>query len=344
MQAVFFMIGFLLVQQPLAYAKANGDSLFMAQAPQDIALTLSIRKVAKSKDDSVYSTHTLHYYNANKSAWDSIEIGIKARGNFRLKHCYFPPITISIKGKNARGTVFEGNKKLKLVLPCDQARGSNELIVREYLCYKLYEVFTQYAFRTRLVNIDLTEQRKEKIRSFKLKGILIEDIDKTAKRFGATAMKDIKVDAFALDDTTALQFDFFQYLIANTDWSKSNQHNSKIIHRKDKYIPLPYDFDLSGLVDAPYAFVSLVGDHEELPIENVRQRYYRGNCRSAEATAFVRQKYLTKEALLLAVPDTLKDELSEKEIKDIKEYLKDFFDILKDDFAFRNYITDMCRQ
>jgi len=70
--------------------------------------------------------------------------------------------------------LFEGNKKLKLVLPCDYGKGSNDLILKEYLCYRLYEHITPYSFKTRLVNIELTEQREKKNRNFSIKGILIE--------------------------------------------------------------------------------------------------------------------------------------------------------------------------
>ena len=37
--------------------------------------------------------------------------------------------------------------------------------------------------------------------------------------------------------------------------------------------PVPYDFDFSGLVDAPYA-----GPPEGIPVETVRDRIYRGYC------------------------------------------------------------------
>ena len=47
----------------------------------------------------------------------------------------------------------------------------------------------------------------------------------------------------------------FQYMIANTDWSTTFLHNAKLIQLNDtkKYIPLAYDFDMAGFVDAPYA-------------------------------------------------------------------------------------------
>jgi hypothetical protein len=35
-------------------------------------------------------------------------------------------------------------------------------VLKEYLCYKLYEALTDYCFQTRLVNINLAENRKKK--------------------------------------------------------------------------------------------------------------------------------------------------------------------------------------
>jgi len=192
------------------------------------------------------------------------------------------------------------------------------------------------------VNIDLTEQRRKKEKMFQLKGILIEDIGKTAKRTGAKAVEVARIDPRTLQDTNALRFDLFQFLISNTDWSKASQHNSKLIFRRSKYIAIPYDFDMSGLVDAPYSVVSRVGE-EQLPIESVRDRYYRGYCRSADISQFVRNEFLSKEKMLMAVPDDLKGELSDREIAALKDYLGQFFDVLKNDSQFNQQILANCR-
>ena len=67
----------------------------------------------------------------------------------------------------------------------------------------------------------------------------------------------------------------FQYMIGNTDFGVSANHNIILMQSaKDstaKPIVVPYDFDYAGFVDAYYAV-----PNEGLPIENVRQRLYRG--------------------------------------------------------------------
>jgi len=323
-------------------SQAKTDALFDIKEPLNIKLSLSVKEIRKSREDTLYLSHKLYYRNAS-GTYDSIKVGLKGRGNSRMQICYFPPLWVKIQKKDAKGTVFEGNKKVKLVVPCEGQKESNDLILREYLCYKLYEIVTPYAFRTRLVNIELTEKRKKKTDTWQQKGIMIEDVDKTAKRFDATELNEAKLSAASLHDTSALRFDLFQFMIANTDFSKGFQHNSKLIYQKPNVIPIPYDFDMSGLVDAHYAVVSQVNG-EQLPIESVTERYYRGHCRSHELTEFVRKEFLSKEEKFLATTDELKDELPAKEIEEIKEYLQDFFNILKDDGLFEREVVSRCRE
>jgi len=325
-----------------AFGQARPDSLFSSNVPLDIAMNISIDRLKNTNGDSAWVSNML-YYKDSAGLNDSIKVDVKTRGFYRLNLCYFPPLSIKFAKKDAKGTLFEGNKKMKLVVPCDNQKRSNALVVREYLCYKLCEVITPYSFRTRLVNLDLTEQRGKKTRNFKLKGILVEDVDKLAKRCDAKAEEKTAIPPDGLQDTAALRFYMFQLLIANTDWSTSAQHNVKLIHQKGgDYISLAYDFDLSGIVNAPYAFVSLDAGNQ-LPIDNVTQRLYRGYCRAPGVTEFVRKEMLAKEKELMAVPDVLKGELDDKEIRGIKKYLDEFFDILRNDFLFRTKVLENCR-
>src|SRR5215831_18424173 len=116
MKNIFTIILMLLFTHQ-AFTQTRVDSLLDIQQPLKIALTLSIKQVGGSKEDTAYLAHVLYYENAAGSR-DSIPVGLKARGNFRLQQCYFPPLKISIAKKDAENTIFEGNKKLKLVLPC----------------------------------------------------------------------------------------------------------------------------------------------------------------------------------------------------------------------------------
>lgn len=319
----------------------QADPLFSREEPLDIALSLSVKEIKKTRDDTSYMAHTIYFRNSS-GAYDSIKADLKARGNSRMQLCYFPPIKIKIDKKNAKGTLFEGNRKLKLVLPCLDHKESTDLILREYLCYKLYEVVTPYAFKTRLVDIELTEIKKRKKESHNQKGILIEDADKTARRFDAKLLKDQKVHASSLHDTMAFRFDLFQYMISNTDWSNEFGHNTKLFYHNQRVIAIPYDFDMSGLVDASYAVVSQVNG-EQLPVSSVTERYYKGICQPDNIVQLVRKEFISREDEFLSVPDKLNGQLSDKKIKAIKDYLEEFFSILKDDDLFYHQVLKNCR-
>jgi hypothetical protein len=322
--------------------QAPGDPLFSEQTPLDMSLKISISSIKDAKKDSIYLTHKL-YYRPSSGSYDSLHVDLKGRGNFRFRECYFPPLWIRIKSKDAKGTVFEGNKKLKLVLPCYTRESGNILILKEFLCYKLYQEITPYSFQTRLTNIDLTEERGRNNKSFKIKGILIEDMNKIASRLQARPLANVRINPAALNDTSTMRFELFQFMISNTDWSAVFQHNAKlIVQGSDKYVSLIYDFDMSGLVNAPYSVVSEING-EKLDINHVTERYYRGYCHSPGVMEYVRREFISKEERLMAVPDQLKGELSDKEIKGIKGYLREFFIILKNDRYFKIDILDRCR-
>ena len=324
------------------YGQQIEPMLFDRTTPLDITLKVSIRQVANTKRDSIYLPHILYFGNKN-GQMDSVKAGLKSRGNFRLKECYFPPLWIKFNKKDIKGTVFEGNKKLKLVLPCYKQKGSNALVVREYLCYKLFELVSPYFFKTQLVNIDFINLKNKKEENYPLIGILIEDLDVTAKRLHARALKNTKLHPVVLQDTADLRFAFFQFMISNVDLSSAYQHNTKLIQlSRGDYLSLPYDFDFSGLVNAPYSFVSEVGG-ESLGMAHVRDRLYRGYCRPAGVTEIVRKEFLAKKDAILSCADAYKNDLTEDDISDIKNYLEDFFNILSKDALFKESISIQCR-
>src|SRR6187431_2319730 len=72
------------------------DQLFIDRTPLNLSLTMSIKEIAGSKEDSTYISHMLYLKNADGSL-DSIPCGLKGRGNYRLKNCFFPPLWLKMK-------------------------------------------------------------------------------------------------------------------------------------------------------------------------------------------------------------------------------------------------------
>jgi hypothetical protein len=106
-----------------------------------------------------------------------------------------------------------------------------------------------------------------------------------------------------------------------------------------KKVPLSYDFDMAGLVNAPYATIN-----ESLNIKSVKERLYRGYCRDESVTEYVRAKYIQLEPEIMAVLSDHQSYFSEDEFPNMKKYIESFFSILKDDKKFKNSILLKCRE
>lgn len=313
--------------------------LFLEEGPLSMELGISMKQMKKSSSDTVYFPTLLRYKN-EQGTWDSLRIRVRARGNFRRKYCNFPPLRIKISKTDARGSVFAGTKNLKLVIPCQTAKSYQELIFREFLCYKLFEPITRFAFSTRLVNMKLTDLDSKSGKKFELTGFFIEDDDAVARRLDAVAKDDVKLHPMHLQDTNALRLDHFQYMIANSDFSTTFLHNVKVLQTKsNQKIALPYDFDMAGLVNASYATFD-----ESLGIQSVRERVYKGFCRDEQLSQYVRQEFVRLEPTFKEVISHYGHYFDAKELAGIQKFIDSFFEILGDDSYYRTNILLKCRE
>src|SRR5207248_8610318 len=58
----------------------------------------------------------------------------------------------------------------------------------------------------------------------------------------------------AFDEDALTTMMMLEYMLGNTDYSIWSRHNVAIVQDKmRKFFPVPFDFDLSGMVHAPYA-------------------------------------------------------------------------------------------
>ena len=277
--------------------------LFQANEPFSIKLQLSIKDVKKNTNDSTYQEAMLYFKNKSV-AWDSLKIKLRARGNNRRDNCHYVPLKLKFNKSATKATPFKGNKKLKLVLPCLIEANNDDYVIKELMAYKLYEIVTPVHFKTRLVNIEFLEERGKRIKENDMKGFFIEDIDNVAKRLNGNEIKR-RILPLQQDDLASIRNSFFQYMIANTDFSTTYNHNGKLLFIDKKIIPVPYDFDMSGLVDATYAVVSNV-QNMNLNIEEVTERAYKGYKRNEELFEKVRQEFIANKSKMFETIDNLK--------------------------------------
>ncbi|OOG68603.1 hypothetical protein [Algoriphagus sp. A40] len=339
MKKQLYLFSFILAMA-LGYSLQgfSQGGLFETKEPLHIELEFSVKQLKAETDDSTFISSQM-IFESSPGQKDTLEIEIRTRGNFRLDNCYYPPMRVKMKKKDVENTVFQGDRSLKLVLPCSKAKTADNFLGKEYLAYQLYEDITEYTFRTRVLRVKFINSDDKKGETVELLGFFIEDDDEVADRFDGEILDDKKIIPTLMEDTATVRHDFFQLMIGNTDWSGLFQHNEKVLKLDDKTIvPLAYDFDMTGLVNPPYAQVN-----NNIGIERVTDRLYRGFCRDPQLMQAIRAEILAKESRIFETVEKNKVYFSEPDEKACRNYLKDFFDILKSDGMFEQKVLNACR-
>jgi len=329
---------------PFSYGQQNEittmeegvQPLFGSETPLVLQLRYSNKDVKRETNDSTYLQSMIWFKEAGNS-WDSLPVNLRARGNFRRDKCYFAPLKLKLKKTHTKGTLFQGSEKIKMVLPCLLDRNSGDYVLKEYLAYKLYECVGSYHFKTRLTHIELLEERGKRMVEHNLLGFMIEDMDQVAERYDGKEIKRI-IHPLQHDAITSIQNAFFEYMIANTDYSTKQQHNQKILFAEKRIIPIPYDFDMCGLVNAPYAEVTNIQNLSG-SISQVTDRIYKGYEREEEQLYEVRKLFLGKKEEMLEEVAAAKDLFQDQgQYRQTDAFINAFFDILEDDKKFRRNI------
>jgi hypothetical protein len=312
--------------------------LFEADTPIEIELTGPLWTLFETREERKEWPFRL-----NTQTFE-FNLLVKARGNSRMRICAFPPLRLNFKKGQLEGTPFEGQDKLKLVTLCKKGDRSRADVMEEYAAYKIFSLFSDISFRVRLVNIkynDTDDRIHEKFRQSY--GFLIENQDHLAKRVGGRLSEIPAVALNRIDEKQAALLYIYQYLIGNTDWSfvaadsdESCCHNIKLIKIGDKYFPVPYDFDLAGLVNASYA-----RPDPSLKIRKVWMRLYRGFCTDPDVLRSALTEITSREGEVKATISNL-PQLSEKEKAKQIDYLDKFFRKTDDEEKIINSFEKSC--
>lgn len=230
--------------------------LFASDAPLSFTLTAQMKVVVddreKPKADSLATRHPAQL------SWQSpdgderlLPVALLVRGNFRRNqtNCAFPPLYIDFPKKKAKSTPFAGQNRLKLVTHCQ----GDEYVAREFLVYKVYNLVTPYSYRARMARITYADSLQKRPAETRW-GFLIEDEDDVAKRNGMRESK-TTVQTSEIDSLNMATMAVFEFMIGNIDWSVPYRHNVRLMAARGDEAPkiIPYDFDHSVIVDAPYA-------------------------------------------------------------------------------------------
>lgn len=247
----------MMVAQTLS--AQNKSSVFdLLSTPAEAGIESARKVMLRLPMDSIYAKSG-HQQQAVISFTDDtgrefrrpLQVGV--RGKFRRRTCTFPPLKLNFSKKQLRADGLSTHDKLKLVTPCFEDEAGQALIMKEYLAYKLYEQISPAAFRTQLLEItyrDINRQHPDQT----VFAFVLEDSDELAERLGGVELENgrgLAPDRFdrRAETTQAL----FSYFIGNLDWNLAMSRNIKMVKlENEQIIPVPYDFDFSYMVGAPY--------------------------------------------------------------------------------------------
>lgn len=280
---------------------------------------------------------------------ETLPIQLSPRGISRRnpQNCDFPPLRIGFKEKPGGSSLFKGQKNLKLVTHCRSDFGYQDYNLLEFAAYKILNILTPMSFRVRLAEIDYVNAGSGTVRIHR-HGFLIEESGEMAARNGLREVKADRIELDQLSSSGTARSDLFQYMIGNLDWSDMAAlpntnccHNVKLLgsaaDSRHDLVPVPYDFDSSGFVNAPYA-----NPPAGVPVQSVRSRYFRGLCQfNAQTTEAAQQMLQNRAAVLASVNAT--PALSEARKKSTTEYLEAFFGELSDPAKFQHQVLAHCR-
>lgn len=332
----------------IAGAAARADSadqpLFASESTLEVRITAPLTSLMRERSDTEYLEGTFSYIDAAGEE-RSLDLKLRARGKYRRqrKTCELPPVRLNFARKQVEGSELAGQDKLKLVTHCNLRRDAYEqYVLKEYLAYKIFNAITDYSFRTRLLRITWVDSEKD--RTWTRYGFVIEDDDLLAERIGAEVVK-IPTTAYAeLEPQQAALVAVFQYLIGNTDYSlvagareDDCCHNTALFSAADGgHLPIPYDFDFAGLVNARYA-----APNPNLPIRSVVRRLYRGSCLYNDFLEPALEQFRSREAQVMQAVTRIEG-MDERARDGVARYLADFYSDIADERSVERNLLRKC--
>ncbi len=315
---------------------AEEQPLFASQDLLRFTLKADFGAVFKERADSSTPHPAKLTLTGPDGATTDLDVEIQTRGHFRLQRttCNFPPLRVSFPKDEVKHTVFAGQRHLKLTVHCqDKRSGYEQSVLLEYLIYRTLNLLTDRSFRARLAHVTYVDAagKRDTLTRY---AFFIENDDRLAARLGGKVLEMKTVH----DETTERQqmtlVAMFEYFLGNTDWSVWALHNIVLVLPPGSQEPfaIPYDFDWSGVIDAPYARPDY-----RLPIKSVRERLFRGYCRTKEELAPVFQLFNQKKDAIYALYRN-QEGLNPKVRDDALKYYDEFYRTINDpkdvDWAF----------
>lgn len=329
--------GAALLPTSASLLAAEADRLFASSEPMQITIEGPLRALSRDRNEEGERRPGTLSYTTAAGERASLEVELQPRGQSRRDRdvCTFPPLWVHFDKQAVKGTVFAKQNKVKMVTYCRSPKGFQDYIVKEYLAYRIFNVLSDASFRVRLLEVSFHESgtsAKPLVRY----GFFIEHKKRLAKRLDLKVQEPPeRIPADSLEPGQAAVAELFQFMVSNTDFSfiappenDSCCHNTVLFGADGQdppvYLPIPYDFDRTGLVDPPNGQPAL-----ELGQRSFRQRVYRGFCRAPEYLESAIARTLEARA---GIEQLIRDEaaLGGRAKDAALKYVASYYDVLSD--------------
>ena len=321
------------------HADAENRPLFQSADPLTLTLTANFNAVNKDRDEnSTKRFPATLLVTGDPARSRPIAVNLGTRGHFRLRRssCSFVPLRVEFDRQVIVGTVFDGQNALKLVTHCRDHKDYEQYVLREYLVYKIFNLLTPRSFRVRLTKATYADSASSKGPTTRY-GMFIEDDDDVAWRLDGRVAELYNVSFKELDSESQTLMFLFEYMIASTDLSIIKLHNVRLVQDRARVLyPVPYDFDLAGLVDTSYGLAD-----ERLGIASTRDRLYRGPCRTQAELEPALEKFRAIKDAVMALYDSLPD-LDPAYRRAARKYLEEFYTLLGRPDRLKKVLVDGC--
>jgi hypothetical protein len=318
----------------------QATTLFQSEEILNLDLAADFKTVFSVKDDSTLFPATISFVDTDGRN-KSIDVKIRTRGKTRREKdvCKFTPLRLEFAKKDVANTPFEGQKGLKLVTHCNIQNFYEQNTILEYLIYKAYNVLTDSSFKVRpaMIRYIYPGEEADTIRKF---AFFIEREKHLADRLGGIELESEKFNPNLLNPFQSCLMDMFQYMIGNTDYSSYDLHNMILISdstRRFPPMPVPYDFDWSGLISANYAV-----PHPVVGTDHVTERVYRGFKKDEFIVYHTIQIFNTRKQEIYQLFENY-DLLEAKKKKDVIKYLDGFYEVINNEKKVKTVFFDGAR-
>lgn len=342
---------FLILAISLSATASGGDGsrktapLFSSDDVLEVTIKGPFKTIMNERALDEEQPATLTFADA-EAGEVTVDLNIRTRGRFRRqsKVCKWAPLRLNFKKSTVKKTLFAGADKMKLVTHCrNGSQRYTQALLSEFLAYRILNTVTDASFRVRLMRVTYVDTDRKDREHTEL-AFMIEHKSQVAKRIGLDLNEMEAAEIDILDAGHTNLSSIYQYLIGNTDFSPIRAapdepccHNYMLFGAEEGQIkPIPYDFDMSGIVDAPYAV-----PNERFGLRNVRERLYRGRCRNNEYVGTSVETFLEQKSAIYSLINSL-DSYTSRIRRDTLGFVDDFYALISNPNRVRSEIIDQC--